>query len=79
MDPLLFAATRFESAKGGTVKFLLTGDVKRAWLNGQLVKTGAQFSVQAKAGGNTLVLQLNDVKPDTVTLRSGDVNFSLGQ
>ncbi len=75
----LFAATRFESARGGTVKFSLTGDVKRVWVNGQLVKTAAQFSVPAKPGGNTLVLQLNDVKPDTVTVRSGDVAFSLGQ
>ncbi len=75
----LFAATRFESAKGGTVKFSLAGEVKRAWLNGQLVKTAAQFSAQTKPGVNTLVLQLNDVKPDSVTLRSGEVAFALGQ
>ncbi len=75
----LFAATRFESAKGGTVKFSLKGAVKGAWVNGALVKAGAAFTAQAKPGMNTIVLQLDDVKPDSITLRSGDVAFALGQ
>ena len=73
----LFAATQFDSAKGGIAKFTLTGDVKGIWLNGKVVKPAAQFTAQAKPGMNTIVLQLEDVNPTSVTLRSGDVAFEL--
>ncbi len=71
----LFAATQFESTQGGSVTFALRGEVKRAWVNGTLVKLGATFTVPARRGVNTLVLQLNDVRPDTLKLTSGEVSF----
>lgn len=71
----LFAATQFESARGGAVTLTLTGDVKRAWVNGALVKAGAQLTVSAKPGVNTVVLQLNDVRPDAIQLGSSEVTF----
>ena len=71
----LFASTQFESARGGAVKFTLTGEVKRAWVNGALVKAGAEFTAPAKPGVNTVVLQLNDVQPATIKLSSGEVTF----
>ena len=74
----LFAATRFDSAKGGTVRFTLRGEVGGAWHNGALVKPGATFTVQAKPGANVIVLKLDDVKPANITLRSEDVAFALG-
>ncbi len=71
----LFASTQFESARGGAVRFALTGEVKRAWVNGALVKAGAEFTAHAKPGVNTVVLQLNDVRPDSIKLSSGAVTF----
>lgn len=72
----LYAATRFESTRGGKVTFALAGGVKEAWLNGVAVETGAQFTVEARAGANTLVLQLDEARvADGLALRSGDVTF----
>ncbi|HUR59658.1 MAG TPA: PVC-type heme-binding CxxCH protein [Opitutaceae bacterium] len=71
----LFAATQFESARGGAVKFTLAGKSERAWVNGTLVVPAAQFTVQAKPGVNTIVIQLDDVTPTDVKLSSGDVTF----
>ena len=72
-----FAATRFDVARGGKVVFSLTGTATAAWLNGQPVKAGAQFAVEAKAGRNTLVLQLDEKNlPEALRLSSADVSFS---
>ncbi len=72
----LFAATRFESAKGGPAAFALAGTVKDAWLNGELIKPGATFTVAAKPGPNVLVLQLDPASlPPALKLASGDVTF----
>jgi len=72
----LFAATRFESAKGGPVTFTLAGPAQAAWLNGTLLQPGATFTVTAKAGPNVLVLQLNEKNlPAELSLRSRDVTF----
>jgi putative heme-binding domain-containing protein len=73
----LFAGTQFESAKGGTAKFAVSGKPKGLWVNGARVKPDAQFSVPVKAGVNTIVLQLDDVQPVDVKLSSGDVAFVL--
>jgi putative heme-binding domain-containing protein len=73
----LFAATQFDSAKGGTAKFALVGGAKGIWVNGELVKPAPQFTVPVKPGANTVVLQLDDVKPADVKLSSGDVTFGL--
>ena len=71
-----FAATQFESAKGGAAKFTLVGEAKAAWLNGVAVKAGAQFSGELKPGVNTLILQLDGANlPDAVRLSSDDVTF----
>ena len=72
----LFAATRFESARGGPVNFTLTGPAQAAWLNGTLVKPGATFTVETKPGANVLVLQLVEKNlPAELILRSPDVTF----
>ena len=72
----LFAATRFESAKGGSVTFTLAGPAKAAWLNGTLVEPGDTFTVSAKVGANVLVLQLSEKNlPDALILRSREVTF----
>ena len=72
----LFAATQFESPKSGPVRFTLTGEAKSAWVNGKLIKPGAQFTADAKAGVNSIVLQLDDARiPDAIKLTSGDVSF----
>jgi hypothetical protein len=72
----LFASTRFESAKGGTVTFTLTGAATAAWLNGQLLKPGATFTATAKPGANVIVLQLDEKNlPAEIALRSADVTF----
>jgi putative heme-binding domain-containing protein len=73
----LFAATQFDSAKGGKVTFTLEGDVKAAWVNGRVVKPGSQFTADAKSGTNTVVLQLDDEKPADVKLSATDVAFGL--
>ena len=72
----LFAATRFESAKGGPVNFTLTGSAQAAWLNGTLVKPGTTFTVTAQPGPNVLVIQLLEKNlPAELVLRSPDVTF----
>ena len=72
----LFAATRFESAKGGRTTFTLTGTAKDAWLNGKLLQPGATFTVTAQPGANVLVLQLIEKNlPGELILRSPDVTF----
>jgi hypothetical protein len=73
----LFAATRFESARGNPARFTLSGDVKGVWVNGQVVKPSTEFTVETKPGMNTIVLQLEDVTPGDITLLSGDVAFRL--
>ncbi len=71
-----FAATQFQSAKGGGAKFTLVGEAKAAWLNGVSVQAGAQFNGELKPGVNTLVLQLDGANlPDAVKLSSDDVTF----
>ncbi|HEY1110474.1 MAG TPA: HEAT repeat domain-containing protein, partial [Opitutaceae bacterium] len=74
-----FAATRVEAAQEGSATFTLSnpGGVKSVWVNGTLVKAGAQFTAPVKKGANTLVLKLDDVAPQDVAVRSGDVTFSI--
>ncbi len=72
----LYATTRFESAAGGAVQFALAGGVKDAWLNGVHIKTAAQFTMNVRAGANTLVLQLDEARVgEGVKLSAGDVSF----
>ena len=72
----LYAATRFEAARGGKVNFTVVGGLKDVWLNGVPVKAGAQMTVEARAGVNTLVLQLDEAQVRLgLTLRSGEVSF----
>ena len=44
-------------------------------MNGTLVQGSGELKAPVKRGENTIVVQLNDVKPDDVTLRSNDVTF----
>ncbi|HEY6168881.1 MAG TPA: c-type cytochrome, partial [Verrucomicrobiae bacterium] len=72
----LFAATQFQAAKAGAVKFTFAGEAKEAWVNGKPVKLGAQFTAEVKPGVNTVVMQLDDAQiPEAVKLSSGDVSF----
>ncbi len=53
------------------------GRVKDAWLNGVAIKPGAEFTANARAGANTLVLQLNETSvAEGIKLSAGDVSFS---
>jgi putative heme-binding domain-containing protein len=71
-----FGATQFESTKGGPVKFSLTGDAQRVWVNGQPAKLGPEFTAETKPGVNTVVVQLNDVSPaDRLKLSAAGVSF----
>ena len=72
----LYAATRFEAARNGKVNLTVVGGLKDAWLNGVPVKAGAQMTVEARAGANRLVLQLDEAQVRTgLTVRSGEVSF----
>ena len=72
----LYAATRFEAARSGKVNFTVVGGLKDAWLNGVPLKAGAQMTVEARAGTNMLVLQLDEAQVRTgLTVRSGEVSF----
>jgi putative heme-binding domain-containing protein len=70
-----FAATAFESAKGGTANFTLDGKVQAIWVNGVEVKPAATFSAAVKPGANRIVMQLDDVNPPTIRLRSEEGTF----
>src|SRR5207244_1655938 len=56
----LFAATRFQSAKGGPARFALGGATKGVWVTGAVVTGGAEFTADTKPGLNTIVVQLDD-------------------
>lgn len=71
----LFAATQFESSRGGRAVFKLAGGVKGIWVNGNVVRPAAEFSAEIKPGVNSIVLQLEDLQPETIKLSSGDVSF----
>ena len=74
----LFAATQFQSAKGGAAKFAVSGDVVAAWVNGVEVAFGPEFTAQTKPGLNTMVLRIDETKLTTgARLRSGDVTFAV--
>jgi len=57
----LFAATQFESSKGGPVTFTLAGEAKEIWINGQTVKAATQFTAETRSGINTAIILLNRV------------------
>jgi len=72
----LYATARFEAARAGKVNLTVVGGVKDAWLNGSPLKAGAQMTVEARAGANTLVLQLDEARVrEGITVRSGEVSF----
>ena len=71
----LFAATQFDSPKGGLVNFTVVGEATGAWVNGKFVKPGQAFGAEVKPGANTVVLQLNDAALGAVRLGSSDVTF----
>jgi putative heme-binding domain-containing protein len=72
----LFAATQFESSKGGAVKLAFVGAAKEIWLNGRSVKMDAALTVETKPGVNTVVMQLDDTQlPAVLRLSSAEVSF----
>ncbi len=70
-----YAATQFEATREGKVTLALSGDVVGGWLNGKRIDPKKEFSVTAKAGTNTLVLEIDPVRLPSLSLRSGDVTF----
>ena len=72
----LFFAVQFDAVQGGEVSFTLESKLDRAWLNGTLVEIGDTFTLNAKAGTNTLVLRTDPkVFPENLRLSSDDVTF----
>ena len=73
----LYAATRFESAKGGSVKLTVTGDARALWINGRPVKPEPTVTVETKPGVNTIVFELDDAHvPAALRVASGEVSFA---
>ncbi|GAB5561360.1 MAG: hypothetical protein SynsKO_30070 [Synoicihabitans sp.] len=72
----LFFAVQFDAAQGGKVSMNLETELDRAWLNGTLVEIGDTFTLNAKAGTNTLVLRADPKTfPENLRLSSDDVTF----
>jgi putative heme-binding domain-containing protein len=70
-----FAAARFDAPRAGTVTFAIDGKPKGVWVNGAPVEHGAAFPVEVGAGRNLIVLQLDEMTPGDLRLRSDDVTF----
>jgi putative heme-binding domain-containing protein len=73
----LFAAARFQTAKGGPVKFKLEGvGSPKAWIDGKPVGGDSELVVDLSAGTHTFVVKVNvnDVQ-NHVRLQSPDVSF----
>ena len=72
-----FIMTQFDAPQGGKVSFTLSGESAACWLNGKRVKLGRQFSVDAKPGINSLVLEINPLNLPAIRLSSDTANFVL--
>ncbi|MEY4938901.1 MAG: hypothetical protein RIQ93_636 [Verrucomicrobiota bacterium] len=71
-----FAAARFDATRSGPARLGLEGTPRGAWLNGAPVRVGAQFTVNAQAGLNTLVVEFDPSRlPEALKLVSDDVSF----
>ncbi len=57
----LYVAVQYDAPRAGSATFKLEGAVESGWMNGAVVKTGAEFTAPVKAGVNTLVLKLPDI------------------
>jgi len=73
----LFAGISFESTQGGKVDFALTGEAMGAWLNGKRVDPKSTFSVTARPGTNTLVIEIDPAHLPALRLSSNDVTFRM--
>lgn len=72
----LFAAVRFQAVGTGQVTFHFSGTARRVWLNGKLTSQARDFSVEAREGVNTLVLELNATTlPDAIRLTAEGAAF----
>ncbi|MBP7140628.1 MAG: HEAT repeat domain-containing protein [Opitutaceae bacterium] len=72
-----FIMTQFDAPQGGNVSFTLSGESAACWLNGKRVTLGKQFSVDAKPGVNSLVLEINPLNLPAIRLSSDTANFVL--
>jgi len=73
----IFAGTNFQVQKQGKVTFNLPSGLKtEAWINGQPLKRGTQFTTELKPGKHRIVIRL-DAKalPKALRLESKDVAF----
>ena len=73
----IFAGTNFQVQKQGEVTFNLpNGPKTEAWINGQPLKRGTQFTAELKPGKHRIVIRL-DAKalPKALRLESKDVAF----
>lgn len=72
----LFFAVQFDAAQSGAVSFTQEAELDRAWLNGTLVEFGETFTLNVKAGTNTLVFRTDPKTfPANLRLSSNDVTF----
>ncbi len=78
----VFVAAQFQSPKEGTGAFKIEGASKAGvFLDGKAVKVAddGSFSAGLAAGPHTLVLRLDPLAlPESVRVKSGDVNFAVG-
>mgnify|MGYP001282979721 FL=1 len=73
----IFAGTNFQVQKQGRVTFKLPSGLKtEAWINGESLKRGTQFTTELKPGKHRIVIRL-DAKalPKVLRLESKDVAF----
>ena len=72
----LFAATTFQSTKGGLATFDLAGEVSDVWINGRPAKPGERFTAETKPGTNVLVARFAGSPVNRpLKLTSVDVSF----
>jgi putative heme-binding domain-containing protein len=72
-----WAATRFQTAKDGTIKLNLTGTASpKAWIDGKAVGGNSELALDLPAGAHTFLLKVNarDIDP-ALRLESADASF----
>jgi putative heme-binding domain-containing protein len=74
---VFFAATRFQTAKGGPVKLRLEGITSpKAWLDGKPIGGNTEMAADLAAGTHTFIVKLDPSQlPDQIRLETGDGSF----
>jgi len=74
---VFFVATRFQTAKSGSVKLLLHGvNSPKAWVDGKPVGGNTEMAADLPAGTHTFVVKLDPSQlPDQIRLETADGSF----